>query len=159
MIQRIQHLFFFLASILMAISFFMPICTYYNINSDSTLKLCCLGLTGIKEQIIYEPKFIWLLFVLMMVSIILFFMVIFLYKNRKLQISLTLLSILIIIVYTTCLFYFVNDASIFLAKDQVYSMLPDYSLYAPFAIIILLLLALRGVKKDEKLIRSVDRLR
>lgn len=77
---------------------------------------------------------------------------IFLYKNRKQQSRLTLIALLVSI--ANLVIYFL----------QVQKFVPgqgNYSLSAIFAIItpIFLILAMRGIRKDEKLVKSLDRLR
>ncbi|PYI90086.1 MAG: hypothetical protein DME97_18500 [Verrucomicrobia bacterium] len=78
------------------------------------------------------------------------FIIIFFYKNRRLQfrlsIALLILSILNLVIYFTRLGKFLNG---------------DLSFAAIFALTIpiFLFLAARGIRKDEKLIKSLDRLR
>jgi uncharacterized membrane-anchored protein len=77
---------------------------------------------------------------------------IFLYKNRKQQSRITLVALLVSIV--NLVLYFL----------QVQKFVPgqgNFSLSAIFAIItpIFLFLAMRGIRKDEKLVKSLDRLR
>ena len=78
------------------------------------------------------------------------FIIIFLYKNRRLQLRLTIsmliLSVLNVVVYFSRLGKFING---------------DLSFSAIFALAIpvFLFLAARGIWKDEKLVKSLDRLR
>jgi len=77
---------------------------------------------------------------------------IFLYKNRKQQSGLVWITFLVSII--NLILYFV----------QVQKFVPgegSYNLTALFAIIVpvFLLLAIRGIRKDQKLVKSLDRLR
>jgi hypothetical protein len=77
---------------------------------------------------------------------------IFLYKNRKQQSGLAWITFLVSII--NLVLYFV----------QVQKFVPGegrYNLTALFAIIVpvFLFLAIRGIRKDEKLVKSLDRLR
>lgn len=77
---------------------------------------------------------------------------IFLYKNRKTQ---------LLIIWVTLL---VSILSLLKFFTQVKKFVPGqgtYSLTAIFAIVVpvFLILAIRGIKKDEKLVKSLDRLR
>lgn len=75
---------------------------------------------------------------------------IFLYKNRKLQLRVTLVA------------FIVSLLNIFLYHRETKKFLNgDYSFTAilTIAIPVLLLLAARGIYKDEKLVKSMDRLR
>ncbi len=76
--------------------------------------------------------------------------IIFLYKDRKLQLKLTIAAIALGIF---------NIALFFSATDQYAE--GNYDITAPvvIAVPVLLILAARGMYKDEKLVKSVDRLR
>lgn len=76
--------------------------------------------------------------------------IIFLYKDRKLQLKLTIAAIALGII---------NIALFFSATDKYAE--GNYDITAPvvIAVPVLLILAARGMYKDEKLVKSVDRLR
>ena len=76
---------------------------------------------------------------------------IFLFKKRKLQIGICYAMILsLVLAYV--IYLFVNFGSLSFTGM-------NYTFLFPFIAIIFIFLALRGIKKDEKLIRSLDRLR
>lgn len=77
---------------------------------------------------------------------------IFLYKNRKTQLRIVLVTLLVSIL-NLVLFY--TQTKKFVLGEG------NYSLTAIFAIIvpIFLFLAIKGIRKDEKLVKSLDRLR
>ncbi|HVZ96936.1 MAG TPA: DUF4293 domain-containing protein [Chitinophagaceae bacterium] len=77
---------------------------------------------------------------------------IFLYKNRKLQIRIGILSLLLSL--ATIALYFWQSQS-FVPGESSY----DLTSVIPIAVPIFLFLAIRGIYKDEKLVRSADRLR
>jgi hypothetical protein len=77
---------------------------------------------------------------------------IFLYKNRKMQLRIVLLTLLVSLL----------NLGLYFAETQKY--VPGegkYDLTAVFAIFIpiLLFFAIRGIRRDEKLVKSLDRLR
>jgi len=75
------------------------------------------------------------------------------FKNRKIQIKLLYLLIIIQVIILTSILIFsykVDDPIIFLQNYHTYSYLLG---------LLLLLLSLRGIKKDQKLIDSIDRIR
>jgi dipeptide/tripeptide permease len=78
--------------------------------------------------------------------------IIFLYKNRKLQMKLIIPAILISVLN---IFLFFNQSKKFVAGEGNYDLGSILVLIVP----IFLLLAARGVYKDDKLIKSLDRLR
>lgn len=139
MIQRLQTVWLFLASIFAFMTFKFP---FYSGNVVS------------KENQMELKKFIASFDVLtLLITAVLgvgCFVIIFLYKNRKLQARLTItmliLSVLNLVVYFSRLGKFVNG---------------DLSFAAIFALAIpiFLFLAARGIWKDEKLVKSLDRLR
>ncbi len=75
---------------------------------------------------------------------------VFLYKNRKLQLRLTLIAILVSVVNIVLFF---SEAKKYLQGNYTLTCI------LVFVIPILLVLASRGIYKDEKLIRNIDRLR
>lgn len=80
---------------------------------------------------------------------------IFLYKNRSLQIKMSyLLLLLLILVYALYFIFNWKPQPIAEFFRQI-----GYSFVFPLIAIVLVYLAIRGIRKDEKLIRSLDRLR
>jgi hypothetical protein len=77
---------------------------------------------------------------------------IFLYKNRKTQLRIVLVTLLVSIL---------NLVLFFMQTKKFVPGEGNYSLTAIFAIVvpIFLILAMRGIRKDEKLVKSLDRLR
>jgi len=75
---------------------------------------------------------------------------IFLFKNRKLQLQLCYLGILVTVVLLSM--YFLETGNFYSGNIALWAILY-------FAILICYILAARGVWKDQKLIRSMDRLR
>lgn len=81
---------------------------------------------------------------------------IFLFKNRKAQLRLTILTIVLTIGFIFLEYFtierFKTDNAVQTGSYQVAALLP-------VVMIILLIFAARGIHKDEKLIKSLDRLR
>ncbi len=77
---------------------------------------------------------------------------IFLYKNRKLQMRIGLLSLLLSLL--TIGLYFWQRQS-FMPGESSY----DLTSIIAFAVPVFLFLAIRGIYKDERLVKSADRLR
>ena len=77
---------------------------------------------------------------------------IFLYNDRKLQLK---ISILILTISLLTLFLFYLETKKFIPTDWSFNL----TAAAAIAIPVFLLMAIRGIYKDEKLIKSVDRLR
>ncbi len=129
MIQRIQSVYLFVCVVLATVFTF--------INEHTVLLLNSVGL----EQV--SPSIVTLVFSLICLGII------FLYKNRGLQIKLIwLLSFLL-----------VGAMALYAFVDGFNNFFLDWEFYLMPVSLVLLFLAKSGVSSDEKLIRSSDRLR
>lgn len=77
---------------------------------------------------------------------------IFLFRNRKLQISLCKIALLAVIAGLATAIYL-------LVGDGTTGDMPQIGMIFPFLVATAILLARRGVQHDENLVRSADRLR
>lgn len=149
MIQRIQSVYLLAVAILMGITSFSTLARLTADNVAYSFNTC--GIYANKLQAISTlPLFIVSLIVTLIAAIS-----IFLYKKRGNQIKITMLnSILILVFYITFfLFYFI-------AKGELNTTL---SINLPFTLPLIALvsniLALRSIRKDEALIKSLNRIR
>ncbi len=139
MIQRIQTVWLFLVALCAALTFKFPFYSGNMVGKDNIPRY---------EKLVASSNFLLLIFTAVLIGGAI--AIIFLYKNRKQQLWLTItaavLSIINIIIYFTELKKFISG---------------NVSLAAvlAFAIPVLLLLAANGIWKDEKLVKSLDRLR
>lgn len=92
--------------------------------------------------------------VLFIVSAIITFFAIFKYKNRQTQFVLGRLSILINFILLGILVYYVQNLS-----GEITVSEKGIGLLIPIFTILFVALANRAIKKDEELVKSVDRLR
>jgi len=148
MIQRIQTLWLLLAALTSALLFVFPIYKY-----DIP------GLPGIGTtvQTLQVSQFYPLL-IITAVMTLLPFIAVFLFNNRKTQRGMVLGSIF------ACMgFFSVMMMRIGSLKNQAPTPVNEqYQIpgaLLPALAIVFLILALRGIMKDEKLVRSMDRLR
>lgn len=141
MIQRIQSVWLFLAALVMAVIFYFP---SYKFSGTSILPLS-IG-----------NDFVGI--VLASLSIVLSLFTIFRFKNRKNQIALTWLNILLCIALQAWLFVRINN---FTSEPANANVAGHYWIgtFLPLATLILLFMAKAGIRKDEKLVKSLDRLR
>lgn len=137
MIQRVQTIWLLLASLFAFLTLKFP---FYIIG----------GTLGLSAPIEFNATS--RTFLLMLTSILgaLCFIIIFLFKQRKLQMKLCFLSLLISLVNIYLYFNYI--------KEFTAGGLSIFSVFT-FLIPVFILLAIRGIYKDEKLIRSVDRIR
>ena len=139
MIQRIQSVWLFLAVICAALTYKFPFYTGNIIGKDNVQRY--LELTAASNYIIL---------ILTAGFIAGTTAIIFLYKNRRQQMWLTVVAACLSVINLVIYFYEVKK---FLSGNM------SLTAVLAFAIPILLILAINGIRKDEKLIRSLDRLR
>ncbi len=141
MIQRIQSLWLLLAGAAGLLIYKMPL--WKGIMQDGTTKIF-LG----SEKL--------LLFIIIIATSALALATIFLFKNRKLQKSLCLLGLLFSIIIVILEFVHVEDLKVTTDfKENMWQI----GAVLPVLMIILFILAYGGIRKDEKLVKSLERLR
>lgn len=153
MIQRIQSIFLLLTTILMGATFVIP---SLEITSEglkfSSILFNSLGIFD--NSISYHA---WGAAIFCALSAIVAFLNIFLYKKRKLQIKLGLFTALLIAIYYVTAAFYINA---FLDKiTSGYSLNIQLGIIFPVLALIFDLLAVSRIKKDEKLVKSLDRIR
>ena len=131
MIQRVQSIYLLIAVISMTlISFKVPV---YNFN-----------------ETLFMAQDDTKMFVLTIVGAIFSLLGLFMFKSRKFQMKLIRLSILIQMIIGIRIIMLLNKFEIIL--DSFFLFLLIFTFVA-------LIMAYRGVKKDDDLVRSVDRIR
>jgi hypothetical protein len=139
MIQRIQTIWLLLAS---ACGFLSLKFSFFSGNK--------LDANNIKQfELLSAPPHIFIL-ILTVAVFVAVFISIFLYNNRKLQIRIVLAGFLLSLLD---IFLYYRETKKFV--DGTYSFTAILTIVIP----ILLLMAARGIYKDEKLVKSMDRLR
>jgi hypothetical protein len=155
MLQRVQTIWLFLASAAIFSLFLFPYLQIYNI--DGSFK--ALKITGVQEslggQIVQSESFLALTIATVVIGLIPIF-TIFLFNNRTLQIKLSYLAIVSILGFS---FWLVQTAKQALGAVTLQSENYGLGVILPSLSVFFIVLALRGIRKDEKLIKSADRLR
>lgn len=155
MIQRIQTLFLLVIVVLSVFGFFMPMATLLSAESASIYKLTFKGLV---EQIANADVLIqnvWALSFLMAVSPAIALVSIFLFKKRLLQIRLQIINIIFYAGFYLLLFIYVWQFAQKLDLDWALHLVTAF----PLVNIILSVLAIRAIGKDEALVKSLNRIR
>ncbi len=155
MIQRIQSIYLLLTTAFSTVFLTGKILRFNNdLNNEFYVKLGGIfketgTLAAEKIQNVIPVTFLLLLIPLVS------FINIFVFKNRKLQMKITAgligLIIVMIIVLVVYSFYMIRN------YNAVFSS--GINLILPVLILICVFLAYRGIKKDEEIVRSYDRLR
>jgi len=155
MLQRIQSVYLFFASLLIFALYLFPLMHSVYINGvPSTIKV-----TGVYQDangaLVNSQSFVALIAVTAIVALIPL-VIIFLYRNRKQQITFCYLAILVLFGYSFWLSQTVKNvigsATVGFANYGIGVLLVSIA-------IVLLLMAVKAIQKDEKLVRSADRLR
>lgn len=143
MIQRIQSIWLLLAAVFAAITFRFPFYSGDRIVDAATAATAHVDLVATTT--------VWLT-ILTVLAGATAFVNIFLFDNRKLQLKLTYLGIFITIIMLVVYFLEVGK---FVPGKGTFAL----SCIFHFAILGFYILAARGIWKDQKLIKSMDRLR
>ncbi len=164
MIQRIQSVFLTLVLVCIILMFLFPVAVYTFDLGGETME-AELNLIPHKDTAdISQEGFINTIYlpIAAIVLGILTIAIIFLYQNRILQIRLIAVAVLINIAYIALLFFLAaDDFATVLQENFKTSVFTQYSIgsYIPLVTIFLFILAQNAIKKDEKKVRSADRLR
>ena len=140
MIQRQQTLWLLLATAAAILTFMFP----FAVGEELVLK------TAMKQraEIIAGNNFFTL--ILTVVSIGISVVTIFMFKDRKMQMKLCLLGLLVSVLILVL--YLLNMKKIISATPALWAILP-------VAVIAGYYMAFRNIRKDEKLVKSLDKLR
>jgi len=158
MIQRAQSIYLLLAVIAGLLTFFLPFAHY--LQGDVKLaEYAVFGVFNVQSDLIEMsgpflfPTWVMSLFVTLLPAI-----AIFLYKKRPVQLRITRLAFLVNLGFIVYLFFAIDTI-----HDQLYgtevAIIYHVGFYLPVVAIAFLFLAIRGIKKDEALVKSLDRIR
>jgi uncharacterized protein DUF4293 len=156
MIQRIQSIYLFLAVLISILVFFVPFSekvltpesTYSRLVIDGTL-------SADNGDVLKEISYFLFSFNLLVTSVLVF--IIFSYKKRLIQLKLCSFVLLLDALYLVLILYLTDH----MGSGEINGLEPRY-LIGSYVILIqalLVLLGQRAIRKDEKLIRSMDRIR
>ena len=155
MIQRIQSLFLLLTSLLSILFLSGSFLTFLN-SSGTEITMNFRGI--LESSVAGNPQMIRSLIpltVIMLIICLLSFAAFFLFKQRKIQLKLTLSLIILTILFIGMMLYYIFWVT---GKYQT-ELVPGFKMFIPLLILVFGILAYLGIKKDENLVRSYDRLR
>lgn len=157
MIQRIQTVYLILVAVLMTLAAVLPVAEYFDVAKNIVYQLDMRGFVQLNPDgtflsAISTNPVTFIFGIILVVTI----MTIFKYKNRKQQFRLCTINFLLILIYTI-----VMAVVIFVGKNKLVGTELTLKIPAVFSIVALILnyLAMRGIAKDENLVKSMDRLR
>lgn len=154
MIQRIQSLFLLAATVFSIIFIIHPL-SGLIIAGEIKAEFHAFGLMTVGES----PEMIYNTFpiiILAVITTLLTIIAIFIYKNRTLQMRICVYNILIMLGLIVAIFiYYYLIRNNFKVSSHAFS----YSVLLPFVNVILLFQAFRGIRRDDLLLKSYNRLR
>ena len=153
MIQRIQSVYLFVAAVLTFCIFALPFACFEIIRTPWPMEVTACHLTTLPS--ILFPRTIMLpLAIVTSCATVLCLIAIFLYRNRTNQMKVVKLNIALqaIVLISMLAYYLYFIRFCIVGNPQIASIFPVIN-------IILLVLAYRGIKKDDDLVKSADRLR
>ena len=163
MIQRIQTVYLSLAFIAMALLFAFPLAQFFVDNINNTNGSYVFWITGLKNKVpdglnVFNHIIFFPLIIVTVGIAILSLFTIFQYKNRSLQIKLTSIGVISSVALIMSIFF------IYIPLIEKKVNIPPYYLdsigiYLPLVALVFMVLANRAIKRDDKLVRSADRLR
>ncbi len=146
MLQRIQSIYLFLAAIASALTIFLPLARFCD---GRIIAMLYSYPSDISSPLIYS------LLIFSIFAVVIAFIAIFGYKNRKRQMkwcnSLIMASVFFYICYAFICYKVVSGGS--------FTYRPTIWVALPFISIILAYLGKRGIKHDEEKVRAADRIR
>lgn len=156
MIQRIQSLYLLLLTGVLVILYFMPFARFIGGTEEYFINVFGIYATTPVTQLVVPT--IQMLTVLVL-STLLPFVTIFLYRRRRLQIRLCIVEMVLLLGLQVFIGYYMFRTGSVMSALANFSK--EYSIAAviPLVGIILAYLAYRGVIRDEALLRSADRIR
>ncbi|MBE3086452.1 MAG: DUF4293 domain-containing protein [Bacteroidetes bacterium] len=155
MIQRIQSFYLFLTTLL-SLLFLKGSFLNFIDKTGSVIKVTFNGIvrdTG--GQGFEQIEKLLLLTVFMVLIPVLSLVTIFIFKNRKIQLWLALSLIILTCGFIVVSFYY----SWFIITEYGAEIVPGFKMVIPLLMLVFAVLAYRGIRKDDRLIKSNDRLR
>jgi FtsH-binding integral membrane protein len=155
MLQRIQSIYLLFASLVLFALFAFPLA--HNIYVDG--KEVNVMVTGVYQNVNGQPQHtetFTALTVITGIAALIPLVVIFLFKNRKQQIALCYASILLLIGYS---FWMAQTVKKVVGPIKLEYRNMGIGLFLTSLSIILIIFAVKAIQRDEKLVKSADRLR
>ena len=153
MIQRIQSIYILIVAALFGSLFFIPISKLVIENEIVTLNLQQLSIQSATQSETIQTLFPTL--TLAILIIILAFVTLFLYKNRGLQMRLISYNTILISAIFILFAYYIYKITIDYSSNFSFSI----GFIIPIIAIIFNTLAYRRIKRDDELVKSIDRIR
>lgn len=156
MIQRIQSLWFLLSGIILGLMVFMP---WVAVNTGSDIMFFSFKGFGAEGACTLMPAY-WIASAIVAVVALLSLGNIFLFNNRTLQVRVCIFNIVLLLLWyaVAALLVFFTYKNLDIEFGHNYLAICIATVF-PFVAAILTWLGMRGVLKDDALVKSLNRLR
>ena len=155
MIQRIQSLYLTLV-ILLTLFLFRGNVFNFAGESGEVIKLLLTGVLMDNEgRLFAQVSNLWLLTVILVVIPFMSLITILMFRNRKIQLLFAILVVMMSSGLIIALFYYAYSVM----DNYKMVIIPGFKMVIPLIILIFSILAYRGILKDDRLVKSYDRLR
>lgn len=161
MIQRIQSVYLFVVSI-MAIAILFCNIGFYTMNGVAIADFTSFTFNTYESFKDLQSAGPWALGVLLIVISFLSFISLMLYTKRMRQLRLTIISSILLVGYILTYAFF---AYVYFEKLKMFGNTAEISFRLPLMgcmpaiLLVMNILAIHGIRKDEALVRSLDRIR
>ena len=155
MIQRIQSVYLFLATVAAVLVFVFPLAVFTGLDFSGVLKVSGLNLLQNSPNLVSVNTIP--LMILLAVVALLSIVAIFYFKNRSIQLKIVKANIIASVIFVALIFLYCDRISgkITETKPVTYQA----GAYIALVIVVLLILATRRISHDEKKVRAADRIR
>ena len=157
MIQRIQTVYLVLVAVLMTLAAALPVAEYFDTVKNISYQLDMRGFVQLNPDgsflsAVSTNPTTFVFGIILVVTL----MTIFKYKNRKQQFRLCTINFILILIYIILL-----AVVIFMGKHKLAGTEMSLKIPAVLSLVALIFnyLAMRGIAKDENMVKSMDRLR
>lgn len=152
MIQRIQSVYLLVVTILLVVAMCQPVGNFIGADGIATNVFKPLGV-ALADGSFHST---WGLFCILLLSAVIALCTIFLFRNRMLQVRMTIFSSILLIGY-----YVAFAVFMFVLQNDLDAMTFQlgWALCLPVVSIVLNYLAFRAIYRDELMVKAADRLR
>lgn len=157
MLQRIQTVWLFLATLVILGLFIFPYLNYIDLVGLGRKLLVTGEYSAVNNESVKQSSFVLQTIATIFVALVPI-VTIFQFKNRKLQVKLIYLTQVLIVLMGGCM-YFTATSKLSLISQGFNAQNIGVGFFLLPVAIILLVMAINGIRKDDKLIKSADRLR
>lgn len=152
MIQRIQTLYLIIADLLIAFLLFLPVAVVSG-KDGKMYDVTLMGLTSPGTE--GGTQHLWPLIIFAGLVMVFLVWVIFRYGNRALQIRLSYVAVILLLSLNALIYFYVWTSQNSMGGISSLSIFFTFPLVAA----VFVFMAIRGITKDEQLVKSIDRIR